>query len=672
MPEGSIRRPLEAGSAAPVIAGEVARASTTVAAPIRVLHVEDNLLDAELVSAMLQAEGVSCSVQVVDTEAAFRTAIALADIDLVICDYSIPSFSGLAALAITRSTRPDLPFIFVSGTMGEERAIDALKEGATDYVLKQRLGRLGSAVRRALAEKAAHQARVKAEREQREAQEGLRRSEAQFSAVAETIPCALFIYQGNRRVYVNRWAEQLTGYTREELLGGDFWDIVHPDQQEEVRQRGLARQRGEHVASVYELRLRTKGGEDRWALVSTCALEFEGRPAALGTAVDITDRKRAEEALRRQAATLAHTEKLAAMGCLLAGVAHELNNPLAVVVGHTHLLRRGLEGAQAERASKISSAAERCARIVKNFLAVARQRPPERQWVQLNKLVEEVLELVSYSLNASGIEVVLDLPAGLPALWADPHQLHQVLVNLITNAQHALRQRPPGQRRLLVGVGMHDERTACVEVVDTGPGIPAEIASRIFEPFFTTKPAGEGTGLGLSLCRGIVESHGGTMWLHTDVGRGTLFRIELPITRGPVETPAVTEAPTRPGVGARLLVVDDEAALGAMIAELLTTQGHQVDVVTDGQHALERLAASRYDVILSDLRMPGMDGPGLYAEVQKRYPGQERCFVFLTGDTFTGGTAEFLERSGVPSLAKPFTLDEMERAVLLIRSRVAR
>lgn len=642
--------------------------ATPSAAPLRILHVEDNALDAELISATLEQEGFPCSVQVVDTEAAFRTGLASAEIDLVICDYSIPSFSGLAALAATRSLRPHLPFIFVSGTIGEERAIDALKEGATDYVLKQRLGRLGPAVRRALAEKATHQARTTAEREQREAQEGLRRSEAQFRAVAETIPCALFIYQGTQRVYVNRWAERLTGYTQEELLSGDF-DIVHPDYQNGVRERVVARERGEQVGSVYELKIRTKDSGDRWVLVSTATTEFDGRSAALGTAIDITDRKRAEAELLRQAASLAQTEKLAAMGSLLAGVAHELNNPLAVIVGHSHLLGRGLEGATAERAAKISAAAERCARIVKNFLALARQRPPERQRVHLKKVVEEALELVAYSLNAFGIEVVLDLPSDLPALWADPHQLHQVMVNLITNAQHALRERPAGHRRLVVGIGMHDERTACIEIADTGPGIPAEIVSRVFEPFFTTKPAGEGTGLGLSLCRGIVESHGGTMRLHTEVGQGTSFRIELPITRAQVETPTVApEAPMSPSVGARVLVVDDEPALGAMVAELLTSLGHQVEVVTDGQHALERLAASRYDVILSDLRMPGVDGPTLYAEVQKRHPGQERCFVFLTGDTFTGGTAEFLERSGVPSLSKPFTLDEIERVVDQVRS----
>jgi PAS domain S-box-containing protein len=637
---------------------------------LRILHVEDSALDAELISATLEQEGFPCSVRLVDSEAAFRTELASTEIDLVICDYSIPSFSGLAALAATRSLRPDLPFIFVSGTIGEERAIDALKEGATDYVLKQRLGRLGPAVRRALLEKATHQGRTKAEREQREAQEGLRRSEAQFRAVAETIPCALFIYQDGRRVYVNQWAERLTGYTQEELLGGDF-DIVHPDYQNGVRERALARERGEQVGSV-ELKIRTRDGGDRWVLASAARTEFDGRPAELGTAIDITDRKRAEAELLRQAASLAQTEKLSAMGSLLAGVAHELNNPLAVIVGHSHLLGRGLQGATAERAAKISDAAERCARIVKNFLALARQRPPERQWVHLKKVVEEALELVSYSLTASGIEVVLDLPSDLPALWADPHQLHQVMVNLITNAQHALRERAAGHRRLVVGIGMHDERTACIEIADTGPGIPADIVSRVFEPFFTTKPAGEGTGLGLSLCRGVVESHGGTMRLHTEVGQGTVFRIELPVTRAQVEAPTVpAPATTTASVAARVLVVDDEPQLGAMVAELLISLGHQVDVVTDGQQALEKLAASRYDVILSDLRMPGMDGPSLYAAVQKRHPGQERRFVFLTGDTFTGSTAEFLERSGVPNLSKPFTLDEIERVVRQVGSEGA-
>jgi PAS domain S-box-containing protein len=498
------------------------------------------------------------------------------------------------------------------------------------------------------------------------AEDRLRSSEAQFRAVAETIPCALFIYQGSKRVYVNQWAEQLTGYTRAELLGGDFWDIVHPDQQEEVRELGLARQRGEPVASLHELRLRTKAGEERWALVSTSALEFEGRPAVLGTAVDITERKRAEVALRIQAASLAQAEKVAAMGSVLAGVAHELDNPLAMIVGHTQLLARGLEGAAAERATEISSAAALCARIVKNILALARQRPPERQWVDLKTVVEEALELVADSLRTSGIEVTTELPADIPVLWADPHQLHQVVVNLVTNAHHALREHAAA-RRIFVGIGIHREKTVCVEVADNGPGIPAAIVPRVFDPFFTTRPAGEGTGLGLSVCRGIVEGHGGTIGLHSEVGRGTVFRVELPITRAQVETPAASEASTNATLAARVLVVDDEAELGVMTAELLTSQGHQVDVVTYGQQALERLATKPYDVILSDLRMPGMDGPTLYAKVQEQYPGHERRFVFVTGETFTDGSAAFLKRTGAPSLSKPFTLDEIERVVKEVR-----
>ena len=632
-------------------------------APVRIVHLEDDKLHAELLAAILQSEGVSCEISLVETEAAFRAALASPDVDLVISDYSIPSFSGLAALEISRHTRSDLPFIFVSGTIGEERAIEALTQGATDYVLKERLGRLVPAVKRALAEKAARHERARAQSEQREAEERLRRSEAQFRAVAETIPCALLIYHGTRRVYVNRWAEVLTGYTREELLGGELWDLAHPDDRQALCERGPGRREGDPAAGLFEVRVRTKSGQDRWALVSTASLDFDGQPAELVTAIDITQRKRAEDALLRQAASLAQTEKLAAMGSLLAGVAHELNNPLAVVTGHANLLSRGLEGSAAERALKISSAAERCARIVKNFLELARQRPPERQWVRLKSVVEEALELVGYSLRSAGIELLTDMPADLPMLWADPHRLHQVVVNLVTNAQHALRDHR-GPRRIAVGIGRHDEGTLCLEVADNGPGIPPAIVSRVFDPFFTTKPPGEGTGLGLSLCRGIVEAHGGTMRLHTEVGLGTLFLVELPIVQpSVVQAPVAEQEPVTETLPARVLVVDDEAELGAMIADVLTSQGHEVDVVTDGRQALDKLAARVYHVILSDMRMPGMDGPTLFEEARRRHPGLERSFVFLTGDTFTGGTAEFLARAGVPSLSKPFSLDDIERVV---------
>ncbi|MBI4562690.1 MAG: response regulator, partial [Candidatus Rokubacteria bacterium] len=241
-----------------------------------------------------------------------------------------------------------------------------------------------------------------------------------------------------------------------------------------------------------------------------------------------------EVKVRDRTQQLLQSEKLAAMGELLAGVAHELNNPLSVVLGLASLLRETVPGGPvAESVQDISQAAERCARIVKNFLALARQQPTERRQGQLNQIAKEAVELLAYPLRVDNVEVRLDLAEDLPALWCDPHQLHQVLVNLITNAHHAMREAPP-PRQLRLTTRFHPtDGQASLDVADTGPGIPPEIQSRVFEPFFTTKPSGQGTGLGLSLCHGIVEKHGGTIRVTSTPGQGAVFRVELPVVPAP-------------------------------------------------------------------------------------------------------------------------------------------
>jgi PAS domain S-box-containing protein len=376
---------------------------------------------------------------------------------------------------------------------------------------------------------------------------------------------------------------------------------------------------------------------------------------------DVTERRRLQ-------AHVAQTEKLAAMGELLAGVAHELNNPLAVVVGNAMLLQEmAPAGPLAERAQRVAGAGNRCARIVKNFLALARQHPPERQPISLNQVVRDAVEFLGYALRVADVEAELRLETHLPALWGDPHQLHQVVVNLISNAQQALRGSP-APRRVSVTTRLAAGRVF-LEVADTGPGIPQEIADRIFEPFFTTKPVGQGTGLGLSLCRGIVEDHGGTIQALTGTGSGALFRIELPMSepRGASGPVVAVEPPTVRN--AQILVADDEIEVAQVLAELLALEGHTVDVVANGVEALDRMALTDYDLVLSDMRMPELDGPALYGEVARRRPGMERRFVFLTGDTLGPDTAAFLERAGVPSLGKPFVLAEVRRVV---RSALAR
>jgi PAS domain S-box-containing protein len=373
---------------------------------------------------------------------------------------------------------------------------------------------------------------------------------------------------------------------------------------------------------------------------------------------DVTARKRAEESLR-------HTETLAAMGALLAGVAHELNNPLAVVRGQAEMLRHAAgAGPLADRAAKIDQAAERCARIVGSFLTLARQRPQERQEVRVNEVVREALELFAYQLRVATIEVALDLADALPALWADPHQLQQVVVNLVSNAHAAMREAPP-PRRLTLTTRADPARTRIsLEVADTGPGIPLEIQPRLFEPFFTTKPVGQGTGLGLSICQGIVEAHRGGIRLESPPGPGARFVVELPVGAPPARGPEPAAAPETPQVqGRAILVVDDEPDVVDLLAEILTAEGHQVDTAANGRVALDRIQARAYDLILTDLRMPELDGPGLYRELERRDGRLCGRVVFITGDALGPDVTELLNEAGRPCLGKPFMLEDVRRVV---------
>ena len=381
---------------------------------------------------------------------------------------------------------------------------------------------------------------------------------------------------------------------------------------------------------------------------------------------EIVERQQAEARLRQQQEMLFQHEKLAAMGSLLASVAHELQNPLSVVMMQAELLWEEIQnGPMAEQTQAITQSAERCARIVRNFLTLARQHPPERQWVDLNQVVQEAVELLTYALQVDTVEVALQLAPTLPLCAADPHQLQQAVINLVTNAHQALREVPL-PRRLTFTTCTDPARTHIVlEVADTGPGILPELQGRIFEPFFTTKPAGVGTGLGLPLCRGIVEGHGGAIHVRSQAGQGTVFRIELPVGGEPMAEPAAPAAVLAPAQAQAqaMLVVDDEPRIASALAHLLRRSGYVVDTAANGRLALDKLQERTYDLILCDLRMPELDGPGLYRELEERYPQLRRRVVFLTGDTLSPEAREFLEKVGVARLSKPFRAAEVRRAV---------
>ncbi|PYO03445.1 MAG: hypothetical protein DMD91_01195 [Candidatus Rokuibacteriota bacterium] len=378
-----------------------------------------------------------------------------------------------------------------------------------------------------------------------------------------------------------------------------------------------------------------------------------------------THNERLETEVRERTQKLVQSEKLATMGSLLAGVAHELNNPLAVVLGRAALLSRKLAGSPlAVDVQKLADAGERCGRIVKNFLALARQRPPERAEAQLNQIVQEAVELVAYPLRVDTVDVRQELMHPLPPLWADPHQLHQVVVNLLTNAHQAMRQTPPPRQVTLTTRYDPARGRVSLHIADSGPGIPPEIQAQIFEPFFTTKPPGEGTGLGLAICRGIVESHGGSMRVESAPGQGAVFVIDLPVEGTRETRPEAASASTKPLIrGKTILVVDDEAEVAEILRELLSQDGHSVDTASDGAVALEKIRTRTYDVILSDSRMPGLDGRGLFRELERRHPELLPRMVLVTGDVLTLETQQFLRRTPVLTLYKPFDDEGVRRVV---------
>jgi two-component system NtrC family sensor kinase len=380
---------------------------------------------------------------------------------------------------------------------------------------------------------------------------------------------------------------------------------------------------------------------------------------------EIAERQRAEEQLHQQQEALYQREKLAAMGSLLASVAHELNNPLSVVMVQADLLSEEVrENALAERIKLINQSAERCVSIVQNFLGLARRTPPRRIHVELNAVIKEALTLLAYALRVDNVDVQLELANDLPPLWADRHQLHQVLINLITNAHQALRQISMPRRLELATRYDSVSSLVTLEVADTGPGIGPEIRERIFEPFFTTKPLGVGTGLGLPFCKGIIEGHGGTIRVESRVGRGAVFRIELPVETVPItvsETP-VSEA-LLPVKDKAILIIDDEPGIVSALAYLLRRDGYDVGTASNGRLALEQLQKHAYDLILCDLRMPELDGPGLYQEIEEHVPHLLSRMIFLTGDTLSPEAQEFLEKVGVARLNKPFRAAEVRRLV---------
>ena len=375
------------------------------------------------------------------------------------------------------------------------------------------------------------------------------------------------------------------------------------------------------------------------------------------------------QTLKSTQAQLIQSEKLSAVGEFVAGVAHELNNPLAAVMGFSEILKNTDAGEKHNRhLEMIFKSAQRCQKIVQSLLSFARRHQPERKPVSINKLVEDVIEIVAYQLRTSNVEVKLHLAPQLPVLLADGHQIQQVMINLINNARQAIEAHQPDGR--ITVTTESDGKHIRIAVQDNGPGISAENLKRIFDPFFTTKEVGKGTGLGLSLCYGLIKEHGGTITPTSRPGTGATFTIELPVTNeagGLVENDVAAPAagPDNPqeGAGKKILLIDDEEMLLEMIRDDLQRHGYEVVAAGSGEAALRELHGEHFDAICCDLKMPGLNGRQVFDWIRVSRPDLARRVIFMTGDIINDGLQKFFDQEKIPCLHKPFALGELRQTI---------
>ncbi len=498
----------------------------------------------------------------------------------------------------------------------------------------------------------------------------LQESEERFRTLVEGAPDGVAILNGARIRFLNPLAARMLGLPSSEAGAGRLiTDFLHADDQAPARTRiQQLLDTGQRLREAAEYRSRSIEGKELNIEISAIPIEIGGERAVLAFARDVTERKAIQS-------RLAEAERLTALGVLSAGVAHEINNPLAYVLLNLEYLRRELPKLASNpeklddllvRVRDACHGAERVATIVRDLRTFARGDDSVRGPVDLREVVEDAVSIAGTTLNHRA-RIVRDY-GDAPLVEGNANRLEQVFLNLLLNAVQALPEDATATHEIRVRLRGDGERVVA-EVEDTGEGIPEALLNRIFEPFFTTKPVGVGTGLGLPICRSIIAAHGGTIEVTSKLGVGTTFRITLPATHTPL--PAAAPGESRAGAldapRGRFLIVDDEAAVGATLRLVLQGE-HDLELALSAEEALQRLREQKFDGVLCDLMMPGMNGMELFDIVRRTYPGLEARIIFMTGGNILKHAESFIAALENPLLEKPFDIPLVRR---LLRSFVA-
>jgi len=482
-------------------------------------------------------------------------------------------------------------------------------------------------------------------------------AERNLRLLIEAMPEAIVVVdREGKSVEFNPAAPAMVGLPPGSERGRSVFDFVEGEARRTVTDRLASAFKGE--VQRFEIPFVRADGVRGISAVLYAPVREGGRiTKVLALLRDITEQRRTE-------AQLQQADKLAALGQTVSGVAHEINNPAAIISGFAQtLLLEKLGADQRDMVQMVLDEARRIGRITQNLLAFARAGGKERAHSDINDLLRRTHQLRAYHLSTLNITVRLELSSEEPRAWANGSEVQQVLLNLLINAEQALLAIA-GERVITLRTVVSD-RDVLIQVADSGPGVPPEIRKRIFDPFFTTKPEGVGTGLGLSICYGIVREHGGRIWVDSEPGHGATFSVTLPRDprTKPRPEPARRPEPAPSDRPLAVLLVDDEDGLRHAVTGFLTRRGVTVRAVSNGASALAALRDGTFDVIISDLRMPGMSGAELLQRLRERHPDLLPRVILSTGDTFSPDTAELLRTSGVPTLVKPFDFDTLERVV---------
>jgi PAS domain S-box-containing protein len=622
---------------------------------LRVLIVEDDAADAELAMSVLKRAGYPLAFDVIDSATDFEERLAHADYDAILCDHNLGAWTGMEALEILKKSGKDIPFLVLTAVLGDEAAVEYVKRGASDYLLKDRLERLPVALSCALRDKANREA--------------LRASEAQFRRFIENLPLGVYRSTPDGRV-------QMANPALLRMLGYDSWqELAFQNLEGEAFEAGYPRsafcEQIEREGEARGLETAWKRRDGSMVFVRESARAFrtdDGRVLYYdGIVEDVTERRRLEEQLRQ-------AQKMEAVGRLAGGVAHDFNNLLTIIIGYSDLLLERVPARDGMRlpVEEIKKAAERAASLTRQLLAFSRKRMLPPQILDLSSLLTNVDEMLRRMIGED-IELATHLPSGLGRVKADPGQIEQVIMNLAVNALHAM---PQGGHLTLEAANVELDSSygsshesvlpghyVMIAVSDTGIGMDAETQARIFQPFFTAKQQGAGMGLGLATVYGIVRHSEGHIWVYSEPGKGTTFKVYLPRIDQAVELIAPTQVPVDElSRGSEtILLAEDEEAVRSFARGLLESRGYEVLEAKGAHEALE--VGGRYKkrihLLLTDVVMPHMSGAELVKHLAPLHP--ETKVLYMSGYADHAVVHHGLLDPGTVFLQKPFTPHTLAR-----------